>query len=80
MLVYRLEEFVGTGHAAPVEQGVALLSSPDIDHVRLLKRADDRGLLPTLSALETLTQRLRQGEAIETYELGDIARKLRTRR
>lgn len=80
MLVYRLEEFVGTGHAAAVEQGVALLSSPDLDHVRLLKRADEEGLLPTLNALETLSQRLRRGEAVETYELDEIARELRTQR
>jgi hypothetical protein len=80
MLIYRLDEFVGTGHSAAVEQGVALLASGELDRARLTRRAGAVGLREGLTALEAVSQRLRRGEAIETYELGDIARKLRARR
>lgn len=80
MLVYRLEEFVGTGHSDAAEQGIALLASCDLDAARLTRRAEAAGLLPTLAALETLSQRLRRGERLETYELHDIADRLREQR
>ena len=78
MLVYRLEEFLGTGHSDAAEQGIALLASPDLDAARLVKRVEAAGLLPTLTALETLSQRLRRGERIETNELHEIVERLRT--
>jgi hypothetical protein len=77
VLVYRLHEFLGTGHSDVAEQSVALLASPDIERARVIERAEQEGLLPTLAAIETLSQRLRRGETVETYELHEIADKLR---
>ncbi|HSC90765.1 MAG TPA: hypothetical protein VLB86_03840 [Gaiellaceae bacterium] len=76
-LVYRLHEFVGTGHVDAAEQSVALLSSDDLDHARLVRRAESERLLPTLAEVERISQRLRRGEAVETWELHEIARRLR---
>ena len=78
ILIYRLHEFLGTGHSDAVEQGIALLASRDLDAARLRRRAEAESLLPTLSALEAISQRLRRGETIETYELHEIADRLQT--
>jgi hypothetical protein len=65
VLMYRLHEFVGTGHPDVAEQSVALLNSPDLDHVRAARRAEEEGLLGALTEIERLSPRRRRGEDIE---------------
>ncbi len=77
VLIYRLEEFVATGHSSAAEQSVALLASPELDQVRVVRRAEAERLLPTLAAIEALSRRLEGGGSVELFELHDLARSLR---
>lgn len=77
VLMYRLHEFVATGHADVAEQSVALLNAPDTDHPRAAKRAEEEGLLEALAESERLSQRLRRSEEIPAFEIHEIARRLR---
>lgn len=77
MLMYRLHEFVATGHADVAEHAVALLNASDIDPARAVKRAAEKRLSTALIELERLSQRLRRGEEISSWELHDVARRLR---
>ena len=76
VLIYRLHEFLGTGHADVAEQCVALLAAEDLDYARLVRRSEDERITPTLVALEQVAQRLRRGEQVETYELHEISKAL----
>jgi hypothetical protein len=77
VLVYRLHEFVGTGHRDVASQAMSLLTSPDVEGRRLRRRADDEGLGAALTALERLAERAAAGEVLETHELHEIANGLR---
>jgi hypothetical protein len=77
VLIYRLHEFVATGHRDVVSQAVSLLTSPEIDRRRLRRRANDERLGTALSGLERLADRAAAGEVLESYELQEIARDLR---
>jgi hypothetical protein len=77
VLVYRLHEFVGTGHREVASQAVSLLTSPDLDDRRLRRRAGEEGLGAALTALEQLAERVTAGEIVESHELHDIAADLR---
>lgn len=79
-LVHRLHEFVATGHADAFRQAVALLGTPGLDRGRLVARARDERLEDALGALQTLADRVREGSWPETWELHDVARRLRSRR
>lgn len=76
VLIYRVHEFVATGHPGVGEQSIALLAAPDLDHPRLVRRAEEEGLLDATAALERLRLRLRRGETIEAYEFHDLAKDL----
>lgn len=77
VLVYRLHEFVATGHRDVASQAVSLLTSPELDRRRLRRRADEEGLGAALAALERLAERVAAGEILESYELHEIASGLR---
>jgi hypothetical protein len=77
VLVYRLHEFVGTGHREVASQAVSLLTSPDVDDRRLRRRAGEEGLGAALTALEQLAERVTAGEILESDELHEIAADLR---
>jgi hypothetical protein len=51
-----------------------------VDHDRLRVRADEEGLTSILRELERLSERVRGGELIETFELHEIANRLRQQR
>jgi hypothetical protein len=78
VLMYRLHEFVATGHAGVAEQSVALLDSREVDQARVVRRAQEEGLLNALTEIERLSERLRRGEEVEAHELHEIARRLRS--
>jgi hypothetical protein len=77
VLVYRLHEFVGTGHREVASQAISLLRSPDIDEQRLRRRADEESLDTGLTELERLAERVAAGEILESHELHEIAARLR---
>jgi hypothetical protein len=79
VLVYRLHEFVGTGHREVASQAISLLTSPDIDDRRLRRRADQERLDPALTELGRLAERVAAGEVLESYELHEVAEGLRQR-
>lgn len=55
---------------------MTLLLSDEVDHGRLLRRAESERLSNALIELERLVQRARRGEPIESYELQEIAKRL----
>jgi len=77
VLVYRLHEFVGTGHREVASQAISLLTSPDIDEQRLRRRTDEERLGPALIELGRLADRVAAGEILESHELHEIASGLR---
>lgn len=77
VLIYRIHEFVGTGHADVAEQAAALLFLPNVDRERLRLRASQEHLTEAVDAIELLGRRSEAGEQIETWELHEIARELR---
>ena len=77
VLMYRLHEFVATGHADVAEQSVALLNSPNLDQARATRRAEEEGLAAALVELEQVSQRLTRGDEIASYELHELAKRLR---
>lgn len=77
VLVYRLHEFVGTGHREVASQAISLLTSPEIDEQRLRRRADDERLGDALAELSRLAGRVAGGEILESHELHKIASGLR---
>jgi hypothetical protein len=77
VLIYRLHEFVGTGHREVASQALSLATSPELDARRLRSRAEAEGLGQALTELERLAERVAAGEMLETYELHEIARRLR---
>jgi hypothetical protein len=78
VLMYRLDEFVATGHPGVAEQSVALLDSREVDQARVVRRAQEEGLLNALTEIERLSERLRRGEEVGAHELHEIARRLRS--
>jgi hypothetical protein len=78
VLIYRLHEFVATGHVDAAEQAAALVSLANVDRDRLAKRASQERLTDAVAAVERLASRSGAGEQIETWELHEIARDLRT--
>ena len=76
LLVYRLHEFVATGHSDPLGQALMLLDFPELDRQRLEARVESERLLPALHEVERLAGRVKEGEHFETWELHDIARRL----
>ena len=77
VLMYRLHEFMGTGHREVASQAISLLTSPEIDEQRLRRRAEEERLGPALTALRRLADRVAAGEILESYELHEIASDLR---
>jgi len=77
VLIYRLHEFVATGHRDVASQAVSLLTSPEMDRARLGRRADEEDLGDALAELERLAERVAAGEVLESYELHKLARALR---
>ena len=76
VLIYRLHEFVATGHREVASQGVALLEIAQLDRRRLAKRLVQEGLTNAFEALERLAERVRKGETVESHELHEIAKSL----
>jgi len=68
VLVYRLQEFVGTGHREVASQTISLLTSPDIDEQRLRRRADEERLGPALTELGRLADRVAAGDILASHE------------
>jgi len=77
VLVGRLHEFVATGHSDPLGQAFMLLDSPDLDRARLASLLAPAELTHALREIEKLAERVEQGEKLETWELHDVARRLR---
>jgi hypothetical protein len=77
VLVYRLHEFVGTGHREVASQAISLLTSPEIDEQRLRRRADEEMLGTAPTELRRLAGRVAAGEILESYELHEVASGLR---
>lgn len=73
----RLHEFVATGHRDAASQAVSLYLSSELDRKRLEERAAQEALTPSLAELIRLAERIQRGERVETWDLHDIARKLR---
>jgi hypothetical protein len=78
VLVYRLHEFVATGHREIASQSVSLLTAPGVDRKRLARRTEQEGLSEALAELEKLAERIASGEALEAYELEEIAKRLQS--
>jgi hypothetical protein len=78
VLIHRLHEFVATGHADVAEQAAALVTLADIDRTRLERRAAREGLVDAVVAIDGLARRSAAGGRIETWELHEIAGKLRS--
>ncbi len=76
VLVYRLHEFVATGHGDSFRQSVALLGVPGIGRERLAARVAAEGLADALEVVQSLADRVATGGAVESWELHDIARRL----
>jgi hypothetical protein len=79
VLVDRLHQFVAGGHADVVEQAVALLGADELDRAQLEARVDEEGLRSALGEVDQVARRVDAGEKIESWELHEIARKLRRR-
>ena len=77
MLVGRLHEFVATGHSDALGQALMLMEVPELDRVRLERRTADEGLAEGLAALEQVRERVRRGDQLESWELKELARRLR---
>jgi hypothetical protein len=77
VVIDRLHQFVSGGHADVAEQGAALLGVDELNHRRLIDRAEEEGLTDALVELEKIRQRALRGEAIASYELQEIAKRLR---
>jgi hypothetical protein len=77
VLIYRLHEFVATGHREAASQAVSLYLSSELDRERLHERATQQALSPALTELDRLAERIEGGERIETWDLHEIARRLR---
>lgn len=77
MLLYRLEEFVGTGHRDAASQAASLLGTDGLDRRRLEERLEAVGLAAALPAIEAVRARIDAGETIETWELHELAARLR---
>jgi hypothetical protein len=76
VLMYRLHEFVATGHPGVAEQAVALLHAREIEVARLERIAKEEGLSRALGELRLIADRVDRGETLEPFELHDIARRL----
>jgi hypothetical protein len=74
VLIDRLHQFVAGGHRDVASQAISLLGNEDLDAQRLTDRADEEGLSSALRALYELQGRT---ETIESWELHEIARRLR---
>jgi hypothetical protein len=77
VLIDRLHKFVSGGHSDVAEHGVALLDAKELEHARLIERASEEGLSDALVELERIAQRARRGEDVPSYELQEIAKRLR---
>jgi hypothetical protein len=66
-----------TGHRDAASQAVSLYLSSELDRKRLEERAAQEALTPSLAELIRLAERIQRGERVETWDLHDIARKLR---
>ena len=77
VLVDRLHQFVAGGHADVAEQAVALIGTEELDHGHLRRRVREEGLEAALRELEELARRVESGEEVESWELHEIARRLR---
>jgi hypothetical protein len=77
VLIDRLHQFVSGGHRDVASQALSLLRVEDLDRTRLEERAAEEGLASALRALDDLVERAERGEAIESWELQEIARRLR---
>lgn len=77
ILVHRIEEFVGTGHADAFEQALALLQYPQLDMRRVRERA---AAVNHEHAVDALLQELRRVDAgnpmPETWDLHALAERL----
>lgn len=77
VIVDRLHQFVAGGHSDALEQAVALLAVEEVDYPRLIERAAEERLKTALIEVERVSQRLRRGEDVPSWELHEIARGLR---
>lgn len=78
VLVDRLHQFVAGGHAEVAEQAVALLATEELDRDHLRSRVQEERLQTALSELERVAERLESGERVESWDLHEIARGLRS--
>ncbi len=76
VLIDRLHQFVSGGHRDVASQALSLLGAEDLDRRRLQARAEQEGLASALRALDELDERVERGEAIESWELQEISKRL----
>lgn len=79
LAVYRMHEFVATGARDAALQAVTLLQDvPELDRLRLQRRASEEDLGPTLAELNAVAERIHGGGKIEPDELHELALRLRS--
>jgi hypothetical protein len=78
VLVDRLHQFVAGGHAEVAAQAVALLGAEELDGKHLQARVHEEHLETALSELERIARRTESCEPLESWELHEIARWLRS--
>jgi hypothetical protein len=77
VLIDRLHQFVAGGHAEVAEQAVALLGAEELDLEHLRRRLREERLETAAQELEAIARRVESGERVESWELHEIARRLR---
>lgn len=77
VLVDRLHQFVAGGHRDVASQSVTLLGADQLDTRHLARRLEQEGLEAAYRELVFLGERIDRGETIESWELHDMARRLR---
>ncbi len=80
VLIDRLHQFVGGGHRDVASQAASLLGVEELDATHLAERVREEGLQSAFSELLTLKDRIDRGETIESWELHEIADRVRRER
>lgn len=76
LLVWRLDEFVGTGHPDAGAQMVALAATEQYLPAQALRHAASKGLTPALALADVMIGRWRSGGPLESDELHRIAEEM----
>lgn len=76
LLNWRLDEFVGTGHADVAAHMVALAHSPYFDEGQALRHASRRGLSPAMPLVTSMISRWAEDGPLESDALHELARRM----